>query len=90
MSVLAFEGRVDLSLGGPPVLSKVSLRFVPGEFVGVLGPNGAGKTTLMRAVLGLVAPGRRPGSPCSGARRRAATRRSATCRRCARRPVSPG
>ena len=55
MSLLAFRD-VDLSLGGRPVLSRVSLRFVPAEFVGVLGPNGAGKTTLMRAVLGLVSP----------------------------------
>ena len=40
-----------------------------GEFVGVLGPNGAGKTTLMRAILGLIAPARRPRSACSASRR---------------------
>ncbi len=55
MNFLAFE-QVHLAMGGRTVLSDVSLRFVPSEFVGVLGPNGAGKTTLMRAVLGLVAP----------------------------------
>ncbi len=55
MSALEFQ-HVDLALGGRMVLAGVSLRFAPGEFVGVLGPNGAGKTTLLRAVLGLVRP----------------------------------
>ena len=49
---------VHLSLGGRPILSGVNLEIGAREFVGVLGPNGAGKTTLMRAVLGLVPPGR--------------------------------
>ncbi len=79
MSFLAFE-QVHLAMGGRTVLSDVSLRFVPNEFVGVLGPNGAGKTTLMRAVLGLVLP-HRGGSSCSVDPPGAGTLRSATCRR---------
>lgn len=36
-----------------PVVSDVSLRVEPGQFVGMIGPSGAGKTTLLRAMLGL-------------------------------------
>ena len=57
MSAIEFEG-VRLALGGRTVLDDVSLAIEASEFVGVLGPNGAGKTTLMRAILGLVRPGR--------------------------------
>lgn len=38
------------------MLSKVSVSFQPGEFIGLIGSNGAGKTTFIRAVLGLAAP----------------------------------
>ncbi len=37
---------------GQAVLSDVSLRIMPGDFVGFLGPSGAGKTTLLRTILG--------------------------------------
>ncbi|HZT20709.1 MAG TPA: ATP-binding cassette domain-containing protein [Dongiaceae bacterium] len=47
---------VTISLGGRPVLSRVSLAMEEGELIGVLGPNGSGKTTLMRSILGLIAP----------------------------------
>ena len=57
MNAVEFRG-VHLDLGGRPILSGVNLDIGAREFVGVLGPNGAGKTTLMRAVLGLVPPGR--------------------------------
>ncbi len=57
MNAIEFRD-VRLSLGGRVILSDVSLDISASEFVGVLGPNGAGKTTLMRAVLGLVPPGR--------------------------------
>ncbi len=55
MSAVAFTD-VTLTLGGRPILDRISLTVREGEFIGVLGPNGAGKTTLMRAVLGLLKP----------------------------------
>jgi zinc transport system ATP-binding protein len=41
---------------GPPVLDRVNLSVLPGEFVAVAGPNGGGKTTLLRLILGLERP----------------------------------
>ncbi|HEY5431541.1 MAG TPA: metal ABC transporter ATP-binding protein [Solirubrobacteraceae bacterium] len=48
--------RVDVQIGGRPILHHVSLTIAHGEFIAVLGPNGAGKSTLMKALLGLIAP----------------------------------
>jgi len=52
-AVLSLD-KVDVDLGGRPVLRDVTLRVEPGDLVGLVGPNGAGKTTLLRCVLGLV------------------------------------
>ena len=46
--------RLTVRRGGVAVVSDVSLRVMPGSFVGLIGPNGAGKTTLLRAALGLI------------------------------------
>ena len=55
-AAVELEG-VEVSLGGRPILSDVSLSVDRGEFVAVLGPNGAGKSTLMRMILGLIPSG---------------------------------
>lgn len=45
---------VSCGYGRQEVLTDVTLRILPGDFVGLLGPSGSGKTTLLRAVLGAV------------------------------------
>jgi iron complex transport system ATP-binding protein len=49
-------------LGGKTVLSHITFRAGPGEFIAICGPNGAGKTTLLRALAGLL-PGAPPPDP---------------------------
>lgn len=43
---------VSAGYDGQRVLQDVSLRIMPGDFVGLLGPSGSGKTTLLRTILG--------------------------------------
>jgi len=43
---------------GADVLSDVSLRLAPGDFVAVAGPNGSGKSTLIRAMSRVLRPRR--------------------------------
>lgn len=45
---------VACGYGGKRVLRDLSVRIMPGDFVGLLGPSGAGKTTVLRAILGVV------------------------------------
>jgi len=69
---------VSVSLGGVPVLERISFRVEGGEWVGLLGPNGAGKTTALRALAGLVDHTgviRLGGDELSGLGRRALARR---------------
>ncbi|KAF0220447.1 MAG: zinc transport system ATP-binding [Geobacteraceae bacterium] len=40
------------------VLNDISFGVKAGDYLGIVGPNGSGKSTLVRALLGLVQPGR--------------------------------
>lgn len=70
---------VSISYGQREVVSRVSLRAVPGEMTAIIGPNGAGKTTLMRALNGAIKPSRGEifldGVPLQQLARRAVSRR---------------
>lgn len=45
--------RLQVNLGGIPVLREVTVTIAAGEIVALMGGNGSGKTTLIRALLGL-------------------------------------
>jgi iron complex transport system ATP-binding protein len=45
---------VEVALDGRPVVTDLTLRARPGEWLALIGPNGAGKTTALRAVAGQV------------------------------------
>jgi iron complex transport system ATP-binding protein len=47
---------VTFSYNGSPVLERITLRFRPGESVGILGENGSGKSTLLRLMSGIIQP----------------------------------
>jgi len=51
--IVEFDG-VTCGYDGQEVLTDVTLRIMPGDFVGLMGPSGSGKTTLLRTVLGAV------------------------------------
>jgi len=40
------------------ILSDISFRMKPGDYVGLVGPNGSGKTTLIKVLLGFYRPSR--------------------------------
>jgi len=44
--------RATLGYAGKEILSNVSLRFCPGDRVGLIGRNGAGKSTLLKSLTG--------------------------------------
>ncbi len=56
-AVITIDGAV-VAFRDNVALRGVSLRVMPGEFIGIIGPNGAGKTTLLTLVNGLRTPTR--------------------------------
>ena len=54
MSAMLTLDRLDVAIGGVPILRGVSLAVPAGRMCGLIGRNGAGKTTLMRSVMGLL------------------------------------
>lgn len=70
-ALIAFE-KVDLRLGGRPILSGIDVSIRKGEFLSVVGPSGCGKTSLLNLAAGLLMPsaGRvsYEGKPVSGPR----------------------
>ena len=55
MSLLQVE-KLDVRLGGRPILTDVSIDVPEGGLVTILGRNGVGKTTLLRTISGLYRP----------------------------------
>jgi len=55
MALIAFE-KVDLTLGGRPILAGIDVSIRKGEFLSVVGPSGCGKTSLLNLAAGLLTP----------------------------------
>ncbi|HVS76722.1 MAG TPA: ATP-binding cassette domain-containing protein, partial [Steroidobacteraceae bacterium] len=47
---------VGKSIAGRTLISRLSVRVMRGDRIGLIGPNGAGKTTLIRLILGQLPP----------------------------------
>ena len=62
-NVFFLHGRIELNNvsfsyeeDSPEIISNLSLRIEPGEYVAVVGPSGCGKSTLLRLLLGFETP----------------------------------
>src|SRR5688572_5502270 len=51
-AALIFD-RVDVRLGGRPVLENFSLALTPGEIICLLGESGSGKSAILRVAAGI-------------------------------------
>jgi len=56
-AIVALE-KVNLSLGGQPILRQLDLTVCRGERMVILGQSGAGKSTLLRLIMGILRPDR--------------------------------
>ncbi|MBK9394873.1 MAG: ATP-binding cassette domain-containing protein [Uliginosibacterium sp.] len=54
--LIAELSEVSKAFGSKTVISKLSLRLMRGDRIGLIGPNGAGKTTLLKLILGDLEP----------------------------------
>jgi iron complex transport system ATP-binding protein len=54
MSLALQTHRLQVQLGGRPVLKGIDLQITAGRWTCVVGPNGAGKSTLLQALAGLL------------------------------------
>jgi iron complex transport system ATP-binding protein len=56
MQPLLEVSAISAGYDGKPVISELSLRANPGDFIGLIGPNGSGKSTLIRVLSRVLAP----------------------------------
>lgn len=47
---------LDLAIAGKSLISKLDLKLLRGERLGIIGPNGIGKSSLFRAIVGQLEP----------------------------------
>ncbi len=46
--------KLSVSYFETTALEDLSVRFTPGQLIGIIGPNGAGKSTFIKAIMGLI------------------------------------